>query len=60
MEYNYHLVYIDDGGLADETIKKNRKSVRSSVQIDFRKLLLPSKSESFIFITPTQNQNMNM
>ena len=54
MEYNQHLVYTDDGGLAGQTIKKNRKSVRSLVQIDLRKLLLPSKSESFIFITPTQ------
>jgi len=50
----YHLVYTDDGSLSGQTIKKNRNSVRSLVQIDFRKLLLPSKSESFISITPTQ------
>jgi len=30
------MVYTDDGGLAGETIKKNRKSVRSLVQIDYR------------------------
>lgn len=36
MEYNQHMVYTDDGGLAGETIKKNRKSVRSLVQIDYR------------------------
>jgi NRPS condensation-like uncharacterized protein len=45
---------MDDGSLSGETMKKNRNSVRTSVQIDFRKLLLPSKSESFISNTPTQ------
>jgi hypothetical protein len=60
MEHNQHLVDTDNVNLLGENInmiKKNRNSIRSLEQINFREQVLPSSSGSSSF--PSKNQNLN-